>query len=107
MAATRNHSVEIIRYSIPQELRTKFEDAYRNGGTHLTASPYCLGYEVIHGVDEPDKYIVRIHWTSIEDHLNGFGKSEHFAAFFIHVKPFYNNIEEMKHYEPISAMWKD
>lgn len=107
MEATKSHVVEIIRYSIPQESRTKFEDAYRSAGAHLKSSPYCLGYEVIHGVEEPDKYIVRIHWTSIEDHLHGFGKSEDFSAFLIHVKPFYNNIEEMKHYETVSSMWKE
>lgn len=106
METTTTHAIEIIRYSIPREERKKFEDAYRDAGKHLDSSPYCLGYEVIHGVEEPDKYIVRIHWTSIEDHVSGFGKSEDFAAFYIHVKPFYNYIEEMKHYETVSARWK-
>lgn len=102
MESTKSHAVEIIRYSIPQESRTKFEDAWRNAGAYLNSSPYCLGYEVIHGIEEPDKYIVKIHWTSIEDHVNGFGKSEDFAAYYIHVKPFYNLIEEVNHYEMIA-----
>ncbi|HEY4655117.1 MAG TPA: antibiotic biosynthesis monooxygenase family protein [Cyclobacteriaceae bacterium] len=101
MKESKSHSVEIIRYSIPQDQRTKFEEAYRSARPHLEASPYCLGYEVIHGVDEPGKYIVRIHWTSVDDHLNGFRRSEEFSSFFILVKPYYNFIEEMKHYETV------
>ena len=56
-------------------------------------------------MEEPHQYILIIHWTSIDDHLQGFRKSELFPPFFALVKPFYNNIEEMKHYEHTAAQW--
>jgi hypothetical protein len=46
-----------------------------------------------------------IHWTSMEEHLNGFRKSADFMPFLNLVKPFYNNIEEMKHYEVTPIEW--
>jgi quinol monooxygenase YgiN len=101
----KNYSVEIIRYNISQDEKATFEEAYLKAGAVLKNSSYCLGYEIIRGVDEKQHYIVRIHWTSVDDHLNGFRKSKEFSSFFALVKPFYNNIEEMKHYELTGSEW--
>ncbi len=105
MINNSTHSVEIIRYQIASEQHTAFEQAYAEAGTYLQASPYCLAYQLIHGVEEADNYILIIHWTSVEDHLNGFRKSAEFGPFFSLVKPFYNNIQEMKHYQPNVMGW--
>ena len=101
-----NFSVEIIRYNIPPDQQASFEEAYAKAGRILQQSPFCLAYEIIHGVDEPQHYIVRIHWTSKEDHMKGFRNSAEFAPFFSLVKSFYNNIVEMKHYELTSSVWE-
>lgn len=99
-------STEIIRYNIPAQQRDNFEKAYTQAAQYLQASEYCLGYEVLHGTEEPNHYIVIIYWTSEQDHLTGFRKSKDFAAFFNLVRPFYNNLEEMKHYKLTSNQWK-
>jgi quinol monooxygenase YgiN len=101
----RSYSVEVIRYNIPQDKSAAFEKAYADAGKHLQASPYCLEYKILHGNDEPNHYIVIIHWTSKEEHLQGFRKSSAFMPFFNLVKPFYNNIEEMKHYDQTATAW--
>lgn len=101
----KTFSVEVIRYNIPADKSTAFEQAYAEAGKHLQASPYCLSYRVLHGNDEPNHYIVIIHWTSKEEHLQGFRKSKEFGPFFNLVKPFYNNIEEMKHYDQTATAW--
>lgn len=106
MQDTKNYSVEIIRYNIAASQHSSFEKAYTDAGEHLKKSSYCLGFEIIHGEEEPDHYIVIIKWTSKDDHLNGFRKSKSFMPFFNLVKPFYNNIEEMKHYTLTNIAWK-
>lgn len=102
----KNYSVEIIRYDIPQNESDNFEKAYAEAGKHLQASKYCFSYEIIHGNEEPNNYIVIIKWTSKEEHLQGFRKSAEFMPFFNLVKPFYNNIKEMKHYDLTPMNWK-
>lgn len=106
MKMNKNFSVEIIRYNIPSEEFENFEKAYDKAGELLLESPYCLGYNILHGDDEPNHYIVTIYWKSKEEHLNGFRRSEQFPSFLNLVKPFYNNIEEMKHYKKIRKEWK-
>ena len=105
MKNENNYSVEIIRYKISVDNQKKFIEAYDSTLKILKNSPYCSGLEVIHGVDEPENFIVRIHWTSIEDHLNKFRVSDEFQSFFNLVKPFFNNIQEMKHYESTKILW--
>jgi quinol monooxygenase YgiN len=105
MEKKKDYSVEIIRYNIATDQQKNFEQAYTNAGKYLKASPYCLGYKVIHGKEEPNRYIVIIHWTSMDEHLNGFRKSADFMPFLNLVRPFYNNIDEMKHYETTSMEW--
>ena len=105
MQPVHQYITEIIRYTIPAAQQAGFEKAYADAGQYLQTSPYCLGYQVIHGAEEATHYIVIIRWTSTDDHLNGFRQRKEFAAFFNLVKPFYNNIDEMKHDNSTSIVW--
>ncbi|WP_426746030.1 antibiotic biosynthesis monooxygenase family protein [Myxococcus faecalis] len=96
--------VEYIRYDIPAERADAFIDAYRAAGEHLRASPHCLRYEVGRGSEEPHHLVVRIEWDSIEGHLQGFRTSPAFQKFFVLVRPFVSNIQEMKHYR-VEGQW--
>src|ERR671917_1429847 len=91
--------VEYIRYSIPEPRRADFERAYGEAASVLDDSEHCLRYEVSRGVEEPANYVVRIEWDSIEGHEQGFRRSPGFRTFFALVRPFFDDIEEMRHSE--------
>ena len=91
--------VEYIHYKIDPGRTEEFDDAYRRAGAVLDASPHCRRWETARSVDEPVKQIVRIEWDSIEGHLQGFRRSADFKPFLAATGPFYNNIEEMTHYQ--------
>jgi len=91
--------IEYIRYQVPAEHHVAFHEAYRSAQQELGSSTHCLRYEVSQGVEEPDNFIVRIEWDSLEGHEKGFRSSAEFGPFFAKVKPFFPNIREMKHYQ--------
>ena len=91
--------VEYIRYTIPAEKRAAFESAYSQASASLDASPHCLSYELSRAVDEPEAYVLRIEWDSIEGHEQGFRTSAGFQTFFRLVAPYFDGIQEMRHYE--------
>ncbi|MEV4805690.1 antibiotic biosynthesis monooxygenase [Nonomuraea sp. NPDC049421] len=93
--------VEYVRYRVPPEAAGEFEAAYRRAVVPLGEAPQCLGYELSRCVDEPACYVLRIDWSSAEEHLNGFRNSAHFAAFFAEIKPYVSAVEEMRHYEQL------
>jgi heme-degrading monooxygenase HmoA len=92
--------VEYIRYTVPAEQADQFEDAYKRAGGVLDSEPHCLRHEVARGVEDSEHFVVRIEWDSLEGHMQGFRASPRFAEFFAAVKPFFSEIDEMKHYEP-------
>jgi quinol monooxygenase YgiN len=91
--------IEYVRYKVDSSHEVEFISAYSNAAQQLDASEYCLAYELSECEEEPGVFILRIEWTSTEDHLNGFRKSAVFPPFFAEVKPFFNNILEMRHYK--------
>ena len=91
--------LEYIRFSIPEERRADLQRAYAEASTVLDDSEHRLRYEVSRGVEKPANYVVRIEWDSIEGHEQGFRKSPGFRTFFASVRPFFDGIEQMRHYE--------
>jgi quinol monooxygenase YgiN len=92
-------TVEYIRYKVSPEQRQSFIDAYKDASQELDASEFCINYELSECEEEAGQFILRIDWTSTEDHLNGFRKSQLFSSFFAKVKGYYSNIQEMRHYK--------
>ena len=91
--------VEYIRYRLKEGRAEDFIAAYARAASSLNASQYCLRYELARCKEEPDVFILRIEWTSTEDHMQGFRKSAEFRSFLPEIRPYIDEIEEMRHYE--------
>jgi hemoglobin len=91
-------TVEYIRYRIPGDTTT-FEEAYGRAARFLALAPQCVDYELSRSADEPGVYILRITWTSADDHLKGFRGGDLFPGFLAEIRPYVEAIEEMRHYE--------
>ncbi len=90
--------IEYIRYTVPTDQAEAFEAGYQRARDALEASEHCLSYELAQGLEEPEHWILRIEWDSLVGHEQGFRKSAEFGRFFQAVKPFFEQIEEMRHY---------
>jgi hemoglobin len=95
---TGSEIVEYIRYRIPAAAREEFESAYATAAEQLAAAEQCVDYELSRCDDDQEAYILRIVWTSAEDHLTGFRRGAHFPPFLAAIKPYVPQIEEMRHY---------
>ena len=93
--------IEYIRYLIPPDRGEAFVQVYRNAVVPLERSDYCVDYELSQCAEESELFMLRIRWTSIDDHLQKFRSSEQFRQFFSHIRPFVEQIEEMQHYNVI------
>lgn len=91
--------IEYIRYSVPAARHDEFVEAYREASAELSASPHCLAYELSRCHEEPGLYVMRIEWDSLTGHVQGFRGSSEFKSFLAKVRPFFEQIQEMHHYE--------
>lgn len=92
-------TVEYLRYTVPADKQTAFIRDYTSAREPLLQSPYAQEFEMCQCVEDPSQFILRILWTSAEDHLQKFRASAEFRAFFAHIRPYLGMIEEMRHYE--------
>ncbi|MEU0526369.1 antibiotic biosynthesis monooxygenase [Streptomyces niveus] len=92
--------LEYIRYRISENRAAEFEAAYARAAGPLGRSPVCHDFELSRCVEEPDHYILRIRWESLDKHLKDFRSSEEFRAFFTEIRPYVDALEEMRHYTP-------
>lgn len=95
-------TVEYIRYRIPGDT-SAFEQAYGRAARFLALAPQCVDFELSRCADEPQVYILRITWTSADDHLKGFRTGDLFPGFLAEIRPYVEAIEEMRHYRPTAV----
>jgi hemoglobin len=94
-------TVEYIRYRIPLATAAEFEAAYRRAALALRSTPYCRSFDLSRCEESPESYVLRIVWTSTEDHLQRFRGSEQFQRFLAEIRSYVPAIEEMQHYTPV------
>jgi hemoglobin len=90
--------IEYIRYRVPLERLDGFESAYERAAGALRAASQCVDYELTRCLDDPACYVLRITWASVDEHLHGFRGGPLFGQFFAAIKPYVEDIEEMRHY---------
>jgi truncated hemoglobin YjbI/quinol monooxygenase YgiN len=97
------HTVEYIRYRIPEAKSAEFLAAYTRAARQLAASPHCVDYELSRCEEDFEHFVLRITWTSTDDHLRGFRESELFPDFLAQIRAYLPHIEEMRHYTPTTV----
>ena len=93
--------VEYLRYTIEDANQASFIDDYNKAAVPLGESEYCQDVEICQCVEDPSKFMIRIQWSSADDHLKGFRGSEEFRKFFAHIKKYVDDIDEMRHYSVV------
>jgi len=90
--------VEYIRYALSAHRPEELVAAYEVAAPHLEAAQECLSYELSQCDDAPESFILRIEWTSADDHMGRFRKGPHFPPFLAAIRAFIPEIAEMRHY---------
>jgi heme-degrading monooxygenase HmoA len=93
--------VEYLRYTIPEDQQAAFIGDYDAARGPLMRSPHAIAFELCQCVDDRTQFILRIEWTSGEDHLKGFRGSPEFQEFFGHIRPYVSLMNEMRHYNSL------
>lgn len=88
--------VEYLRYTIADSQQAEFAESYHRAAGPLLESPHCLSHEFCQCEEDRSRFIVRIEWSSPEDHLQKFRKSAEFREFFSHIKAYIGDIDEMR-----------
>jgi heme-degrading monooxygenase HmoA len=80
-----------------------FEEAIQRGvETVIRQAQGFEGYKVNRCMETPERYVLQIFWTTLEDHTIGFRQSPAFAEWRAIVGPFFASPPMVEHFELVS-----
>ncbi|MDP6668176.1 MAG: antibiotic biosynthesis monooxygenase [Dehalococcoidia bacterium] len=77
----------------------EFERAFRQAEPIISGSGGYLSHQLLHCIDQPDRFLLLVHWETLEDHVDGFRNSEQYQVWRRLLHDFYDPFPEVDHYE--------
>jgi len=95
--------LELADFSIQPGQNAAFEEAIERGlKTVIAHAQGFEGFKVNRGIENPQRYILQIFWTTLEDHTVGFRGSPAFAEWRAIVGPFFASPPVVEHFDLVA-----
>ena len=95
--------LEIADFSIQPGQNAAFEEALQRGlQTVLGKSKGFEGFKFNRGIENPQRYVLQIFWTTLEDHTVGFRTSPEFTEWRAIVGPFFASPPVVEHFDLVA-----
>ncbi len=91
--------LELAILHIREEHHAQFEKSIKKAQAIISQSPGYLSHEFQKGIENPDKYILLIKWTSLEAHNEGFRKSALFKDWRAMIGSYFSETPTVEHFE--------
>jgi heme-degrading monooxygenase HmoA len=92
--------LELADIRIQPGKQSEFDEAITRGLTTVIAHAKGFqGYKVNKGIENPERYILQIFWSTLEDHTVGFRESPLFAEWRAIVGPFFASPPNVEHFD--------
>jgi heme-degrading monooxygenase HmoA len=76
-----------------------FEAAMRTAYPLIAATPGFEGIEVRRCIEQPNNYLLLVHWRKLEDHTEGFRQSDRYQEWRKLLHHFYDPFPVVEHYQ--------
>ena len=94
--------LEVADLRIQAGQQKAFEEAIVRGVTTVIAKAQgFLGYQVLRGIESPERYLLQIQWATLENHTKDFRESPAFAQWRAIVGPFFAQPPAVEHFETL------
>lgn len=95
--------LELADFRIHPGQNAAFEEAIQHGlNTVLRHATGFQGYKVNHSIESPERYLLQIFWTTLQDHTVGFRESAAFAEWRAIVGPFFASAPVVEHFDLVA-----
>lgn len=79
-----------------------FEAAFRQAAPILAAMHGYIAHELRPSIEHPNRYLLLVHWETLEDHTIGFRTSPQYQQWKALLHHFYDPFPTVEHYAPPS-----
>ena len=95
--------VELTQLTISPGRESEFERVFPTAVTLIAGSHGYLAHELRRSIETPNRYLLRVEWSSLEDHTVGFRASAAFAAWRDQVGLFFAAPTVVEHFLPVAG----
>jgi len=95
--------IEVADIEVASEQQEEFAKAIVRGvETIISKANGYLGYQVLHGIESPGRFLLQIKWETLENHTVDFRQSDAFSEWRSIVGPFFKRPPIVEHFSVIS-----
>jgi len=92
--------LELADFAILPGQNAAFEEAVQRGlDTLISHAKGFEGFKVNRCIENPNRYVLQIFWTTLEDHTVGFRESAAFTQWRAIVGPFFASAPVVQHFD--------
>lgn len=91
--------LEVAVLNVKPELNTEFEQAFNRAQTIISSMKGYVSHQLQKCIEQENRYILLVNWHTLEDHTQGFRKSEQYLQWCELLHHFYNPFPVVEHYE--------
>jgi heme-degrading monooxygenase HmoA len=96
--------LEVAVLDIKPGLSADFEDVFQVAKNIISAMPGYISHELQHCLEQDDRYILLVHWQTLEDHTIGFRQSAQYQEWRALLHHFYDPFPVVEHYEIVTGI---
>ena len=93
--------LEVASIEIHPGQSSGFEETFDEAIRHLASSPGYYSHELQRSADRQDRYLLLVHWATIDDHMVGFRESPAYQQWRTLLNPYFASKPDVEHYEQI------
>ncbi|HEX3946324.1 MAG TPA: antibiotic biosynthesis monooxygenase [Acidimicrobiales bacterium] len=81
----------------------EFEDAFALAKSLIASSPGFLALRLSRGLEQPNRYLMLVEWETLEDHLEGFRRSDAYGEWRQLLHHFYSPTPVVEHFDQVAT----
>ena len=90
--------LEVARLDVKAGLENEFEEAFAKAQSIIMSMKGYLTHELNRCIETQNRYILLVRWETLEDHTEGFRKSEAYLEWKTLLHHFYDPFPLVEHY---------
>lgn len=90
--------LEVAVLNVRRGQEQEFEAAFSEARRIIAASPGCVSHRLERCLETPGRYLLLVHWRSLEDHTVGFRQSAPYLEWKEILHHFYDPFPVVEHY---------
>lgn len=94
--------LEVAVITIAPEHRAQFEAAFAEARAIISSMPGFISHELQRSIETDGRYLLLVHWLTVEHHMVGFRKSQQFTQWRALLGPFFATAPAVEHYQTVS-----